>query len=129
MSTKLSEHFPVSKIFQSGLAKLEFANPVCSMVPDQEKVRVGLTTSVFSSLLSRSQLLGGRCQLACGVDYDPDSRGIFLKDPYLEQFQLDRMPPNWTNGARGVANLVGKEFIERKPISTESGGVRLKFGI
>jgi len=144
MNTRLNQQFPVSKSHPSGIAKLEFADPVCSMVPEQEKVRVGLTTSVLSGLLGSSKSLGGRCQLACKVRYDKESRGVFLDQPFLEDFTLAGIPSNWTSGARQLANIVGTEYVERYPvytlpstfgtqllksITTESGGIRLKFGL
>ena len=141
MMSKLTPHFPYQQNYQ-GLVGLNFSNPVVSMVPDAEKVRVGLTT--LGNITGTSQQLGGRCQLACGLRYDPETRGIFLKDSTLEQFTLNGVNPQLTSGLTNIANLVGKNLLERYPVYTlgnQTGigllktmnvtneGVKLAFGI
>lgn len=141
MMQKLSPHFPVSKDYR-GLASLQFSNPVCSVVPQANKVRVGLST--LANLLGAPQGYGGDCQLACGLRYDADSRGIYLKDATLEQFNISGVNSQWTNNLRAVANIVGKESLERYPVYTlpsnigtnllrsmqvQDNGVRLSFGL
>ena len=141
MMTKLAPHFPNQQNYQ-GLVSLNFSNPVISMVPDAEKVRVGLTT--LGSITGTSQQLGGRCQLACGLRYDPETRGIFLKDSTLEEFTLNGVNPQLTSGLKDITNLIGTNILERFPVHTlanqtgigllktinvTNDGVKLSFGI
>jgi len=115
MMNKLSPHFPHQRNYQ-GLVDLNFSNPVLSMVPDANKVRVGLTT--LGGLRGTGSQLGGRCQLACGLRYDPETRGVFLKDSVLEDFTLAGVPNQFTTGIRDVANFVGKDLLEKYPVYT-----------
>ena len=141
MMSKLTPHFPYQQNYQ-GLVGLNFSNPVVSMVPDAEKIRVGLTT--LGSITGTSQQLGGRCQLACGLRYDPETRGIFLKDSTLEEFTLNGVNPQLTTGLKDITNLIGTNILERYPVHTlanQTGigllktmnvtnqGVKLAFGI
>ncbi|MDB9741327.1 DUF1439 domain-containing protein [Akkermansiaceae bacterium] len=111
--SKLAPHFPYRKNYQS-LAGVSFDDPVVSMVPNAEKVRVGLTT--LAGLNGVGQQIGGRCQLACGLRYDPESRGIYLKDATLEDFSFNGANSQLTSGFASVANSVGNTILERYPI-------------
>ncbi len=115
MMRKLSPYFPYERGYQ-GLVNLNFSNPVLSMVPESEKVRVGLTT--LGGLVGGGRQIGGRCQLACGLRYDPKTRGVYLKDSMLEDFSLNGVSSQLTSGIQGVANFVGKDLLERYPVYT-----------
>ncbi len=73
----------------------------------------------------------------------PENIAVF-KDATLEKFNLTGVNSQWTNNLRAVANIVGKEFIERVPVYTlpsnigtnllrsmqvQDNGVRLSFGL
>ncbi len=124
MMSKIAPQFPYKKNYQ-GLVDLNFSDPVVSMVPDAEKVRVGLTT--LGGLSGGGRQLGGRCQLACGLRYDPKTRGVFLKDSVLEDFSLNGVPTQLTSGLREVANLIGKNLLERYPVYTLGNSAGLGF--
>lgn len=111
---KLSPYFPYQKSYQ-GLAAVNFSNPIISPIPDAEKIRVGLTTQ--GGLIGGRQF-GGTSQLACGLRYDPTTRGIFLKDSTLEDLTLNGVNPQLTTGIRDIANLIGNDILERYPVYT-----------
>ncbi len=139
MTRRLGSLFPVTRDYQ-GLAKLQFSDPVLAMVPESNQVRVGLTT--LGGGLGRQ--FGGGCQLACGLRYDPKNRGVYLENSVIERFDIEGVSPQWTQGFRQIANVVGNEYLERHPVyqvadtfgigflksmRVESGGVRLSFGV
>ncbi len=111
--SKLMPYFPYNQSYQ-GIAGVSFADPVVSMVPDAEKVRIGLTT--LAGLTGSSQQLGGRCQIACGLRYDPDTRSIYLKDATLEDFNLNGVNSQLTSGFKGIANNLGNSILEKYPV-------------
>lgn len=111
--SKLIPYFPYNQNYQ-GLAGVSFADPVVSMVPDAEKVRVGLTT--LAGVTGSNKQVGGRCQIACGLRYDPETRGIYLKDAILEDFNLNGVDSRLTSGFRGIANNLGNNILEKYPV-------------
>lgn len=145
---RFSPNFPVQRDYR-GLLNMQFSDPVFGMVPDRNKVRLGLTTlGSVGKLMSAAGLytrqLGGRCQLACGLRFDPETRAIYLKDTELEQFSLAGVPSQWTSDLRGIVNLLGSSFLEKRPIyklgdglgtryvkdiSVQNNGLLLSFGI
>jgi hypothetical protein len=151
--SQLLPYFPFSRQ-AAGIGQVNLANPVFSMAPDINKVRVGLTTGLAAAqglgertgIPALEQIAGratsGTCQLACGLRYDSQSRGIFLREPVVEILDFEHLPPSLTNPIRQVVNLFGPQFLDRHPIHTldpslatrflnsmevQSGGIALKF--
>ena len=124
MAARLAGLFPLRRSYR-GLAEVVFSDPVLAMVPEAGKVRVGLSLAGALAGLGdfRGGRAGGRCQLACGLRYDPGTRGIFLKDSTLEDFTLSGVPAQWTEGVRQVANALGPEVLERHPVHTLAPGL------
>ena len=138
----------------SGVGQVSLSNPVFSMAPDINKVRLALTTGVaaapglaeLTGIPALAQIAGrgtsGTCQLACGLRYDSATRGIFLREPVIEKFQFEHLSPSLTTPLTQVINLFSPQFLDRHPIHTlepsratrflnsmevQSGGIALKF--
>jgi len=153
ITSKLAPFLPFRQTV-GGFGELVLADPVITMLPDRNKVRLGLTTGLLAgSGLGRitgvpalDQLGGrkasGRCELACGLRYDRQTRGIYLQDPEVESLEVDRFPPGFATPLLGVINLVGPRVLDRHPIHTlepslatrflnsmevQPGGIALKF--
>lgn len=149
----LAPFFPFRRSV-NGVGELALANPVFAMVPDRNKVRIGLSTGLtaasglgkLTGIPALDQLGGqaaaGTCQLACGLRYDRDTRGIYLNEPEIETFESSRLSSSLTNPLRSVINLFGPQFLDRHPIhilepslatrflnamEVQPGGIALKF--
>lgn len=149
----LAPFFPFRQAV-SGVGELALSNPVFGMVPDRNKVRVGLTTGLAAAaglgrvtgIPALDQIAGratsGTCQLACGLRYDRETRGIYLQDPEVEKLELSQLSSSLSGPIRSVINLFGPQFLNRHPIHTlepsmatrflntmevQPGGIALKF--
>jgi|GEM_PF-1669204 len=138
----------------SGVGQVSLSNPIFSMAPDINKVRVSLTTGVtaasglaeLTGIPALGQIAGrgtsGTCQLACGLRYDPTTRGIFLREPMIERLEFQHLSSSLTTPFTQVVNLFGPQFLDRHPIHTlepslatrflnsmvvQPGGIALKF--
>ncbi len=92
MST-LAPFFPFTQSV-GGVGSLALSNPVFTTLPDRNKVRIGLSTGLnaasglgrITGISALDQLGGqaasGTCELACGLRYDRETRGIFLSSGY-----------------------------------------------
>ncbi len=127
--SQMLPHFPFSKEY-GGIGQISLSQPVFSMVPEKNKIRLGLTTSagLADHLGERTGIdflknLGGRvtsgtCQLACGLRFNSEDNGIYLKEPELEQLNLSGIASNYTESARGLINLLGPQILDRYPVHT-----------
>jgi len=129
ITEQLLPHFPFQKSF-AGIGQINAINPRISMAPEINKVRVGLGIQtalsqglgamtglpLLNSLAGTTQ--SGTCQFACGLRYDPDTRGIFLKEPEIEHLQLGNIPNYYTGQAKQLLNAFGPQIIDRYPVHT-----------
>ena len=121
ITQKLLPHFPFQKDF-AGIGTINAINPKISMAPDINKVRIGLGVQAglaqglgkITGIPLLNQIAGsthnGQCTLACGLRYDPSTRGIYLKDPVIEQLQLGQIPTQYTNNAQQLLNSFGPQI-------------------
>lgn len=129
MLARMIPYFPFNQEY-SGIGQINLSNPQLSMVPDQNKIRLGLAANagLANSLTQQSGLdflrnLGGQstsgnCQLACGLRFNPEDNGVYLKDPVVEQLNLSGLASNYTEPTRNLLNLVGPQILDRHPIHT-----------
>jgi hypothetical protein len=138
IAAKLNPYFPFQRGYQD-VGQLSLSNPVFSMVPDQNKVRVGLTTGMLagsrlgelSGIPALGQFAGmstgGTCQLACGLRYDPASRGIFLKEPVVEKLDIQNFSTALTTPFRQLVNMFGPALLDKHPIHTLDASLASRF--
>ncbi len=154
IAAKLGPFFPFRRGYQD-VGHLMLSNPIFAMVPEQNKVRIGLTTGMeagsrlgqISGIPALGQIAGfsagGSCQLACGLRYDRETRGIYLKEPVLEELEIEHFSSTLTGPFRQLVNMFGPGFLDRRPIHTldpslasrflsgmvvQPTGIALKFG-
>ena len=155
--SRFNPFFPFQQSYQN-VAQLNLSNPVFSMVPDQNKVRIGMTTGVttgsgLGSLAGLAGLgnlgslaglnTGGTCQIACGVRYDQKTRGIYLSEPKLEKLDITGISSSLTGPFTQLVNTFGPQILDKNPVRTlepslaasfidrmvvEPTGIALKFG-
>ena len=127
--SRLLPFFPFNKQYQ-GIGQLGLSQPVLSMVPEQNKIRLGMTaTAGLADQLGQNlgldllrglggQSTSGTCQLACGLHFNPADNGVYLKEPVLEQLNLGNLGSQYTEPMRGLVNLIGPQILDRHPIHT-----------
>jgi len=129
MLSKMLPYFPFNQSY-SGVGQVSLSEPVVSMIPDQNKIRLGLTANagIAEGVAGQPGLgflrnLGGQstsgtCQLACGLRFNPEDNGIYLKDPVVEKLDFQNLSQSYTQPARNLLNLVGPQILDRYPIHT-----------
>ena len=130
--------FPLQQQLQ-GVGQLSLSNPMIAMAPDINKVRIGLTTTaaaasglgsltgipVLESISGHST--SGACQVACGLRYDPNTRGIFLKEPVIERLDLQNISPTLTEPFKALINTLAPKILDQRPIHTIEQSLASRF--
>ena len=153
--SRLLPHFPYSQSAQ-GIGQVRLTNPAVSFAPDINKVRLNLGVEAgLSNTLS--QLTGikaldsitklstkGSCQIACGLRYQKETRGIYLQNPTVEKLQLSNIPAQYADQSKSLINTLAPHLFNQYPIHTleaslatrflgsmtvKSNGIALGFGI
>ncbi len=133
--SQLLPHFPFNKSL-SGIGSIGLTSPSVSFAPDINKVRmnmgvqIGLGESLalipgLSSLANSLQK--GTCQLACGLRYDRNTRGIYLKDPTIESLQLNGVGNNYSNRVTGLVNALAPSIFNQYAIHTLQPSIATTF--
>ena len=127
--SRLLPFFPFNQQY-SGLGQVSLTQPTLEMIPESNKVRLGLTaTAGLAEQLGQKTGLGflnniagqatsGTCQLACGLRFNPEDNGVYLKDPELEELNLQGLASSYSEPARGLINLVGPQILDKYPVHT-----------
>lgn len=136
---ELLPHFPYNKSF-AGIGSMSLTSPQISFVPDINKVRLnmglglGLSQQVseitginIPGLTSGSTQQNGSCQVACGLRYDRNTRGIYLKDLAIESLQLSNIGNSYTSNARSLVNAFAPAILDKTPIHTLEPSIATKF--
>ncbi len=135
---QLLPYFPFQRDI-GGYGRLGLNNPVFSLLPDRNKVRIGLTTQVgaasglgeLTGIPALGQIAGrstsGSCQLACGLRYDRQTRGIYLDRPEVEGLELQHLSSSLTGPFRQLINLIGPSLLQQQPIHTLEPSLASRF--
>jgi hypothetical protein len=122
-----------------GVGQVSLSNPIFSMAPDINKVRVGLTTGIaaasglaeLTGIPALGQIAGrgtaGTCQLACGLRYDSATRGIYLREPAIEKLEFQHLSSSLTTPFTQLVNLFGPQFLDQRPIHTLEPSLATRF--
>lgn len=131
---ELLPYFPFNRSV-NGIGSVSLTKPSLSFAPDINKVRLGmgLNLGLGQSLMQMTGLnLGntiqqGTCQVACGLRYDRQTRGIYLKEPVVESLQLSGIASNYTNQARSLINNLAPQVLDRYAIHTLEPSLATRF--
>jgi len=115
IDTALKERFPVKKPFLL-LFELVYSNPQVTLLPESQRVRVGLDAEVNVKLMGQPKKLGGGATLTGRVDYRPDTQEFFLADVQFERLAVDGLPPEQLQAASGAASKIAEEYVRLYPI-------------
>lgn len=122
-----------------GVGQVSLSNPIFSMAPDINKVRVGLTTGIaaasglaeLTGIPALGQIAGrgtaGTCQRACGLRYDSATRGIYLREPAIEKLEFQHLSSSLTTPFTQLVNLFGPQFLDQRPIHTLEPSLATRF--
>ncbi len=134
---ELLPFFPFNRNY-NGIGSVSLTQPKLSFAPDINKVRLGLGVEAgltqglaqmtgISSLGSLAGKKTGFAQVACGLRYDKESRGIFLQSPSVESLQLDNIPGHYTNTISSLINEIAPSILNKKPIHTLEPSLATRF--
>lgn len=113
----LSERFPTTKRALI-LFRITLSEPVATLLPDSNRVRIGMKADLNLKIGDRDENVGGSVTILTGLRYSSGRHQFFLADPVIEKVDLQGLPPEFADRvARGVL-AVSKEHLESFPIYT-----------
>ncbi len=98
----LQARFPVSKTHYL-IFKVTYSNPQVRLLPDSNRVEVGLDAVLDIKVPGRPVSLGSRAIATTGIAYRSETQQFFLSDPQLSNLTFQGIPPE---GADAAGRLV-----------------------
>ena len=136
---ELLPYFPFNQSI-NGIGSIGLTTPQVSFAPDINKVRLNMglqlgLSNTFSQLTginipgltSGNTLQQGSCQVACGLRYDRDTRGIYLQDATVESLQLSQISDSYTGQARSLINALAPKVLDQYPVHTLEPSLATRF--
>lgn len=113
----LQKRFPQTKPYLL-IFDVTYSNPEVTLLPDSQRVRVGLDTELNLKLGVEKKRLGGGATLTAALNYRPETQEFFLTDPKFERLEIQGIPPKYLETVSTVAAKAAREYVERFPIYT-----------
>ena len=113
----LAERYPVSKRYLI-LLRITFSEPVATLLPDSNRVRVGMGAELDFKRGDQDQRVGGSVSVLTGIRYSSEQHQFFLDDPQIEKVELQGVPPEFADRVASGVLAISKEHLESLPIYT-----------
>ncbi|BDS07912.1 hypothetical protein NT6N_29520 [Oceaniferula spumae] len=111
----LNEKFPITKsaliIFQ-----LTYSNPQVTLLPDTDRVQVGLDASLVIKINDQPKTLRGGITVTCGLRYDQETQSFYLTDTEFDRFELDGLPDKYEDKITLLASQYARQRLEKYPV-------------
>lgn len=113
----LAKKFPKQENYL-GLLQATFLNPRASLLPDQEKIRLGADVEVRLIGTSKDDALTGSLDVLTAVRYEPQTRSFFLDDPSIEKFAIQDLPDQYVSLLSNMALELTRDSVENTSVYT-----------
>jgi hypothetical protein len=111
----LARKFPKERTYLK-IIKVTYANPRVVMVPEQEKVRVGLDVRVEVGLKGFGKTYQGGAEITTKVGYHPAAYEFYLREAQLEALDIPKLSAKDLELVKNGLNVIADEFVENIPV-------------
>lgn len=87
----LQKRFPVEKSYLL-IFGVTYSNPKVKLLPDANRIEIGLDTELNGKILGESKRLGSSILITTAIDYRNETQQFFLSEPQITNFALQGIP-------------------------------------
>jgi hypothetical protein len=113
----LQAKFPVSKTHLA-LFHLTYSNPQVTLLPDSDRIEIGLDAQLSIKLREESKPFGGRALMTTGLEYRHEAKQFFLANPEIKKLTLQGVPQQYLDKATVLSSNFVSEYLQRFPVYT-----------
>lgn len=113
----LRAKFPVSKTHLL-IFRITYSNPRATLLPESNRIEVGLDAELDIKLREDSKKLGGTALVTSGLTYRNETKEFYLADPELKQLTLQGIPQQHLDKVTVFASNAAREYLQQFPIYT-----------
>ena len=113
----LRARFPVSKTHLF-IFRVTYSNPQVKLLPDSNRIEVGLDAELDFKLRGEAKRLGGSALVTSGLTYRNQTKQFFLSDPEIQKFSLQGVPQQDVDKVTAFASDAVRKYLQQFPIYT-----------
>ena len=113
----LKAKFPVTKNHLL-LFRVTFSNPHVALLPDSNRIEIGLDAELNIKLPSESKKLSGTIVVSSGIGYKNDSKQFVLSSPVIDKLEIQGIPQQHIDKVTEFASNAAREYLQEFPIYT-----------
>jgi len=115
LQQSLNRNFPKHYDKLGGLVSLTLLNPRLSIPPGSNRLRLDFDLGL-GALGSDSSQPTGRFALTSALRFDPNTRGLHLQDPVIENVDVATLGGVMNASSRGLLNLWLADYAREEPV-------------
>jgi hypothetical protein len=113
----LQAKFPVTRTHLL-IFRITYSNPHVTLLPESNRIEVGLDAEVDIKLLSESKNLGGTAVVTAGLAYRNETKQFFLSNPEINKLTIQGIPQQYLDKVTDFASNTAREYLQEFPIHT-----------
>jgi hypothetical protein len=113
----LKEKFPISKTHLV-IIQLTYSNPRLKLLPDSNRIEVGLDANVNIKMVGEAKPLSGSVLVTSGLTYNNETKQFFLSEPEIKQIAIQGVPQQYVDKVTDFASRLAREYLQEFPVYT-----------
>ena len=113
----LHKKFPVTKTHLL-IFRLTYSNPHLTLLPESNRIEVGLDAEVNIKILNESKKLGGTVFVTSALAYRNETKQFFLSSPQINKLKIQGIPQQYLDKVTDFASNAAREYLQEFPVYT-----------
>jgi len=113
----LQSKFPVTKTYLL-IFRITYSHPRLTLLPESNRVQVGLDAEVNIKLLNESKQLGGTALATASLAYRSETKQFFLSNPEINQLAIQGVPQQYLDKVTTFASSAARDYLQEFPVYT-----------
>lgn len=113
----LQKKFPVTKTHLL-IFRITYSNPHLTLLPESNRIEVGLDAEVNIKILNESKKLGGTVLVTSALAYRNETKQFFLSSPEINKVAIQGIPQQYLDKVTDFASNAAREYLQEFPVYT-----------
>ena len=113
----LQKKFPVTKTHLL-IFRIIYSNPRLRLLPESNRIEVGLDAEVNIKILNESKKLAGTVLVTSALAYRNETKQFFLSSPEINKLGIQGIPQQYLDKVTDFASNAAREYLQEFPVYT-----------
>ncbi len=113
----LQKKFPVTKTHLV-IFRITYSNPHLMLLPESNRIEVGLDAEVNIKILNEAKKLGGTVLVTSALAYRNETKQFFLSSPEINKVAIQGIPQQYLDKVTDFASNAAREYLQELPVYT-----------